>query len=156
MLITVATGTGEGPTPPAAFDAALMSAGVANYNLIYLSSVIPAGSVVERSKYLAQAREYGHRLYAVLARGQEHRSGTSAWAGLGWVQERETGCGLFVELSGATRSEVEEAITITLESMMAKRGRAFGPIQRELAGIECQGTPVCALVIGVYESASWD
>ena len=128
MLITVATGTGEGPTSLAAFDAALIDAGVANYNLIYLSSVIPAGSVVQRSKYLAQAKEYGDRLYVVLARGQERRPGKSVWAGLGWVQENETGCGLFVELRGATKSEVEEAISVTLESMMAKRGRAFGPI----------------------------
>lgn len=39
MHIYVTTGTGEGPTPLAAFDAALINAGVANYNLICLSSV---------------------------------------------------------------------------------------------------------------------
>jgi arginine decarboxylase len=44
LEIQVTTGTGEGPTPLAAFDAALLDAGVANYNLILLSSVIPAGA----------------------------------------------------------------------------------------------------------------
>ena len=41
MTITLSTGTGEGPTPLAAFDAALVDAGVADHNLICLSSVIP-------------------------------------------------------------------------------------------------------------------
>jgi arginine decarboxylase len=42
MRIYVTTGKGEGPTPLAAFDAALIDAGIPNYNLIYLSSVILA------------------------------------------------------------------------------------------------------------------
>jgi arginine decarboxylase len=41
MQIHVSSGRGEGPTPLAAFDAALRDAGVSNYNLIALSSVIP-------------------------------------------------------------------------------------------------------------------
>ena len=45
MKIIVTSGTGEGPTSLAAFDAALLDAGVANYNLICLSSIIPPGSM---------------------------------------------------------------------------------------------------------------
>ena len=41
--IVLSTGLGVGPTALAAFDAALLDAGVANYNLICLSSVIPPG-----------------------------------------------------------------------------------------------------------------
>jgi arginine decarboxylase len=156
MLITVTAGTGEGPTPLAAFDAALLNAGVANYNLICLSSIIPAGGEVRRSKYVASSEEFGHRLYVVLARHDEHHPGKSAWAGLGWSQESDKGCGLFVELHGSSSSEVEDAITVTLESMMAKRGKTFGPIHRELAGIDCRGSPVCALVVAVYRSESWN
>ncbi len=48
--IALAAGLGEGPTQLAAFDAALRDAGVANYNRICLSSVIPPGSVIERRK----------------------------------------------------------------------------------------------------------
>jgi hypothetical protein len=54
MEIYLSTGIGEGPTPLAAFDAAL-NAGIANYNLIVLSSVIPARSVMRRAKFVAIA-----------------------------------------------------------------------------------------------------
>lgn len=65
MQIFVTTGTGDGPTPLAAFDAALINAGVANYNLLYLSSVIPADAVIQRAKYVAPPDEYAYRLYLV-------------------------------------------------------------------------------------------
>ena len=44
LLIT--SGAGEARTEPAAFDAALLSAGVGNFNLIRLNSVIPTGSMI--------------------------------------------------------------------------------------------------------------
>ena len=46
MHIQIGSGVGLGPTKMAAFDAALHQAGVANYNLLRLSSVIPADSHV--------------------------------------------------------------------------------------------------------------
>ena len=39
--ITIRTGSGQGHTKLSAFDHALLTAGVANFNLITLSSVIP-------------------------------------------------------------------------------------------------------------------
>ncbi len=156
MQIVVTSGTGEGPTPLAAFDAALLSAGVANYNLIYLSSVIPPGSSIELRRFVQPSDEYGHRLYLVAARHHEHRLGSSAWAGLGWTQAEKTGRGLFVELHGTSKSEVEEAIDATLGSMIAKRGQSYGPVHSEIVGVECHGKPVCALVVAVYKSAGWD
>jgi len=44
--IQVSGGIGSGPTELSAFDQALVRAGVANYNLIYLSSVLPPDSDV--------------------------------------------------------------------------------------------------------------
>src|SRR3972149_265928 len=123
MHIQVSTGTGEGPTPLAAFDAALASAGVLNYNLIHLSSVIPPLSVIDRAKSTAPPDEYGHRLYVVMATRGAHDLGQQAWAGLGWVQEPADGRGLFVELLGESRDEVREKIEATLKSMMASRRR---------------------------------
>ena len=99
-LIHVTNGIGEEPTPLAAFDQALISAGVAHYNLIVLSSMIPAGCVVRRTKYITKADEYGYRLYLVMARSEEQQKGKSAWAGLGWAQDQNTGRGLFVEMHG--------------------------------------------------------
>ncbi len=41
MKIHIGTSIGTGETELSAFDTALYNAGIANYNLLYLSSVIP-------------------------------------------------------------------------------------------------------------------
>jgi arginine decarboxylase len=156
VIISITHGTGKGPTPVAAFDAALTEAGIANYNLIYLSSIIPDGSVLRRAKYVTPEHEYGYRLYVVMARCDVQQPGQPAWAGIGWVQVPESGCGLFVEVSGATREQVENDIHTSLASMRASRPQCYGAIESEVAGITCQDQPVCALVIAVYKSVSWD
>ncbi len=156
MRITITCGTGEGPTPLAAFDQALLDAGVANYNLIYLSSIIPAGGSIERARFVTPPDEYGYRLYVVMARHDEQRIGQMAWAGLGWTQEVETGRGLFVELHGADRLEVEREIHSTLEAMISTRPLHYGSIRCEIAGKACTGKPVCAVVLAVYKSEGWD
>lgn len=156
MRITVTSGTGEGPTPIAAFDAALLDAGVLNYNLIHLSSVIPPNSTVERAVYAAPAGEYGHRLYVVMARNDQTAEGVEAWAGLGWVQEREDGRGLFVECTGASDAAVRRDVAATLDAMMERRHRLYGPIDCETAGRRCKGWPTCAVVIGIYRSEGWE
>ncbi|OGO06836.1 MAG: hypothetical protein A2Y73_03300 [Chloroflexi bacterium RBG_13_56_8] len=156
MRIYLSAGRGEGPTPLAAFDAALRDAGVANYNLICLSSVIPPNSEIVRSKFESSQDEYGHQLYVVMARMNEQIPGKTAWAGLGWTQDPKDGRGLFVELHGSDGVGVERRIHTTLESMMSARSYAYGPIQSEVVGVECHDRPVCALVIAVYKSKGWD
>lgn len=155
MEIHVTTGTGEGPTPIAAFDAALMNAGIANYNLICLSSVIPAGSVVRRTKFNTAPDEYGHRLYVVMSRHDERQMGRSAWAGIGWTQDHDSGRGLFVEVHGSDRNQVEGDIEATLKFMMARRPISYGGIESAVVGVECRDKPVCAVAIAVYQSAGW-
>ncbi len=49
MDIKVVKGAGEASIPLSAFDAALKDAGIYNYNLITLSSVIPPGSKVQKT-----------------------------------------------------------------------------------------------------------
>jgi arginine decarboxylase len=156
LQITLTTGVGEGPTPVAAFDQALLNAGVANYNLIYLSSVIPPNSVIRRARFESPPDEYGHRLYVVIARHDQHQPGHAAWAGVGWTQEEKTGRGLFVELHGSNRASVEADIQASLRFMKSKRSLAYGVIDSEIVGIECRGQPVCALAIAVYKSKGWE
>jgi len=156
VKIHLTVGRGEGPTRLAAFDAALRDAGVANYNLICLSSVIPPGSEIVRARYVPQGDEYGHRLYVVMAREDTQAPGTTAWAGLGWTQDPRDGRGLFVELHGAEREDVERRIHATLEAMIPTRPFRYGPIQTEILGVECKDKPVCALVIATYKSEGWD
>ena len=70
LRIPILASTGSGPTALAAFDAALLGAGIANYNLIRLSSVIPPSTVIDATDG-APWRERGHwgdRLYCVYAR----------------------------------------------------------------------------------------
>jgi arginine decarboxylase len=50
MHIQVSGGRGYGPTELAAFDHALHKAGIPNFNLIYLSSILPPGSNVKVTK----------------------------------------------------------------------------------------------------------
>jgi arginine decarboxylase len=156
MEIRVASAVGCGPTPLAAFDAALRSAGVEDYNLIALSSVIPPGSIVTRTRCSSRPSEYGHRLYVVMAHQEAIRPGEEAWAGLGWTQEPESGRGLFVELHGSSRRCVEAEVGWTLDAMKHARRYAYGKNESEIAGVVCERDPVCALVIAVYASERWE
>ncbi len=99
MDIHVGSGVGLGPTKMAAFDAALYMAGAANYNLLRLSSVIPPGSnvVAYEASIPELPGKWGDRLYAVMAEMRVDTPNVEAWAGIGWVQDAETGKGLFVE-----------------------------------------------------------
>ena len=156
MQITITSGTGEGPTSVAAFDAALINSGVSNYNLLCLSSIIPPGSILKRARFISPETEYGHRLYVVVARHDETREGNAAWAGLGWTRDKKSGRGLFVELHGSDKTEVEKAIHDTLKTMSANRSIPCGAIETEITGIPCRGMPVCAVVVAVYRSEGWE
>jgi arginine decarboxylase len=156
MQIYLTTGTGEGPTALAAFDAALIDAGVANHNLIYLSPVIPPHSVIRRTPYVASPNAYGDRLYVAMALQIEGQPGMGAWAGLGWTQDHADGRGLFVEIHGSKRAQVECDILTTLTAMMGNRPLRYGAIEMEVAGIECRRQPACALAIAVYQSECWE
>lgn len=155
MEIVIAQGTGDDVTPLAAFDAALMACGVANYNLIALSSVIPPDSTLVKKTYVTPPDEYGQRLYVVMSRHDVQTQGELAVAGIGWTQA-EDGRGLFVELHGRGLYQVQMAIRHTLESMIASRPSIhYGGINSEVAIIGCQSQPVCALVLAVYKSEPW-
>jgi arginine decarboxylase len=155
VKIKLSAAVGSGPTALAAFDAALRNAGVENYNLLPLSSVIPRGATIERVRHESPESEYGYRLYVVMAREIATRAGEDAWAGLGWTQEPGSRRGLFVELHGSTRHEVECAIDSTLDSMKQSRPYEYGKNEREIIGATCEDRPVCALVIATYTSEGW-
>ena len=155
MQIKITSAVGSGPTTLAAFDAALRSAGIENYNLIPLSSVIPGKAELQRARYVTPRHEYGHRLYVVMARHDATQAGEEAWAGLGWTQEPDTRRGLFVELHGSSRRSVETAIGSTLDSMKRDRPYDYAKNESEVVGITCDDDPVCALVVAVYASEPW-
>jgi arginine decarboxylase len=153
--IALARGVGRGPTALAAFDSALLDAGVANYNLIVLSSVIPPGSVIERCRWHTPAHEWGQRLYCVVSQMREERAGHAAHAGIGWVRDETDGRGLFVELHDSDRDRLQRDLQTTLQSMQRQRGIDLGPVHTEIASAACESEPVCALVIAVYAPQPW-
>ena len=153
--IVMARGVGAGPTSLAAFDAALLDAGVANYNLICLSSVIPPGSRVERRRWHTPPHEWGQRLYCVLSQAREDRPGHEVHAGIGWVRDASDGQGLFVELHDHDHARLDRDLRATLQTMQVNRGMALGSVHTEIASARCEAAPVCALVIAVYRSEPW-
>lgn len=157
MKLYMAKAVGRGSTELAAFDAALVGAGVANFNVIRLSSVIPPHSEiveVERCPF-AQPGGWGDRLYAVYAERRTSVPGAQVWAGVGWSQDRETGCGLFVEHEGAREQYVTEQISASLRDLQTIRGLDLGPIHTCVIGAMCSGSPTCALVVCSYGTEPW-
>jgi arginine decarboxylase len=157
LTIEVASGVGRGPTAIAAFDGALREAGVHNYNLVRLSSVVPPASEIKVLGGAAKpAGDWGDRLYVVYAAQQATLVGEEAWAGIGWVQQPGTRKGLFVEHEGPSEEMVRSAITASLDSLTEGRdAEVFGPARTVVRGAVCEGEPTCALVVAVFESQGW-
>jgi arginine decarboxylase len=160
MNIHVTSGLGTGPTKLSAFDSALNHAGVANYNLLRLSSVIPPKTKIivhdDDDPVKNLPGEWGDKLYVVTAEQRADTPNQEAWAGVGWVQEKKSGKGLFVEHEGNSEEAVRRDITQSLEGLMATRNVDFGEISMKVVGRTCTSHPVCALVIAVYKSEGWD
>lgn len=161
MQIHLTTGIGAGPTKLSAFDAALNDTGIANYNLIRLSSVIPPGTTIVAHKGRKIPKTtvpglWGDRLYVVMAEQREETPNAEAWAGIGWVQDKETGQGLFVEHEGNSEATVRRDIKQSLEALMATRNIDYGPVHMEVVGTVCKHLPVCAIAIAVYQVSDWE
>jgi arginine decarboxylase len=158
LEITLTTGEGAGPTALSAFDAALCAAGVGEYNLVRLSSVIPPRSAVVTGGGQDQLTgRWGDRLFCVYASQVAERTGEQAWAGIGWVLRGDgSGAGLFVEHEGTSEQAVRGQIAASLGDMVGRRGGAYTAPQVLLQGAVCVDRPVCALVVAGYETAGWD
>lgn len=156
MKIQISKGVGDGPTELAAFDQALVKAGIANFNLIYLSSVLPPGSdVIAPDKPTRPAGDWGDRLYLVIAQMRTIQRNQEVWAGIGWMQDLKTKQGLLVEHEGHNEGEVRADIENSLKALAKNRRQEFGPIHMEVVGGRCENRPVCALVVAVFESEPW-
>lgn len=163
MQIQIVTSTGEGKTLLSAFDNALQNAGVSNYNLIVLSSIIPPQSTIVRKKsYVTPPEEFGHRLYVVRAEMRSNETGKFIAAGVGWYL-LDDGRGFFVEheLVGDTKVaveyDIENRIRNSLSDMCAFRHIRFVKemVQTAIAIKQVDGQPACALAVAVYRSEPW-
>ena len=113
-VIRVLRGRGTGPTALSSYDAALASVNLHDYNLVGVSSVVPAGVRVETIEEAPDLGSAGNRLTVVEARSTlaPAESGP-ACAAIGWALPLN-GAGIVYEGSGTdpdgTRQEVREGL----------------------------------------------
>jgi arginine decarboxylase len=157
LTIRVSAGVGEGRTRLSAFDAALVSAGVANFNLVRLSSVIPPGAdVLSVGGPQLMAGVHGDRLYCVYAEAYASIPQEEAWAGVAWSRRNDdSGEGLFVEHGGVSEATVTHDLRMSLADLSHRRGSDFVEAGLVTTSTRCVDHPVCALVIATYYSAGW-
>ncbi len=158
MNIHIGTSAGKGETELSAFDTALFNAGIANYNLIYLSSVIPPKSDLilhDGGIKVELPGTWGDKLYVVMAQKRTSVHGEMVSAGVGWVQDPKTKKGLFVEHEGHSPDEVAELIRRSLKTLMKTRDIDFGEIHMKVVSEVCDSLPVCAMAVAVYQNETW-
>lgn len=156
MKIHVTAGTGCATTELGAFDRALYEAGIANLNLIKLSSVIPAGAelvVTDPKTYRAEGC-WGDRLYVVMAESRTSVPDETVCAGIGWSYD-SSGRGLFVGVEGTSEQYVRDSITHSLKDLAETRGIDAVETDMVLSSSSYEDAPVCALVAAVYQSEPW-
>ncbi|VXC16918.1 pyruvoyl-dependent arginine decarboxylase [Nocardioides sp. AX2bis] len=148
------TGSGTGRTRLSAFDAALREAGVADLNLVTLSSVIPERSTVVQAHEPLGA-DHGDRLWCVLASDGAEQHGEVVWAGLGWAVDRRTTGGVFVEHHSGSEEALRAQIALSLEDLCASRGWHDVETGTAVASAHCIDDPVCAVAVAAYEVQGW-
>jgi arginine decarboxylase len=147
--IRVARGVATGPTEMASYDAALAAAGVENYNLVAVSSVIPAGATVEVVDSMPDLGPAGERLTVVEARATTTGPGHVS-AGLGWATG--PGPGLFYEAAAeADPTTVRERVVEGLAAGRDLREWTFEEETVEVASVDAEGgTYTTAVVVAAY------
>ncbi|RKD93291.1 pyruvoyl-dependent arginine decarboxylase [Halopiger aswanensis] len=149
--IRVVWGVASAPTAMASYDAALAEAGVENYNLVSVSSVIPAGVDVEAVGTAPDLGPAGERLTVVEARATSAGPGRVS-AALAWSQSVDDGPGLFYETAGEMdREDVERRVREGLAAGQELRDWEFTePRVAVESGQAESGTYTTALVLAVY------
>jgi len=109
-VIRVVWGSATGPTATAAYDAALAEANIHNYNLVTVSSVVPADPPLEVVGTAPDLGPVGNRLTVVQSKATvSPEESEPAVAGIGWARS-DSGRGIFYEEAGSDHESVSEAI----------------------------------------------
>jgi arginine decarboxylase len=148
MKIRVVRGSAVAPTKMASYDAALADANIHNYNLIHVSSVIPADATVEFVDTAPDLGSVGDELTVVEARATSAAQSVSA--ALAWA-ESEEGPGLFYEAAGEESPErTRERVEAGLEAGQALREWSFFDHEVVTARAEPDEGFATAAVLAVY------
>lgn len=149
--IRVVWGSASGPTAMASYDAALAEAGVENYNLVSVSSMIPAGVSVEAVGTAPDLGPVGERLTVVEARATTAGPGRVS-AALAWSQSDDDGPGLFYETAGEMdRTDVERRVREGLSAGQKLREWTFADPRVAVESRQADsGRYTTAVVLAVY------
>ena len=156
-VIRVVWGSGTGPTETAAYDAALAEAGIHDYNLVAVSSVVPAEPPVEAVGTAPDLGPAGEKLTVVQARasvppvesGTAHE-GQPAVAAVGWARSAE-GSGVFYEADGRDPERVRGSVATGLRHGCSLL--EWEPVDRKLVLRTADPDPdrhTCVVVCAVY------
>ncbi len=163
MKIFVTSGIGTGSTKLSAFDNALLNAGVHNYNIIRLSSVIPKGADIVK-KDAEESGSPGDKAYMVYAEERTDGSENIA-AGLGWYLFDQEKYGIFVEhhykSKKLSKKQAEEkvltAIKKSVKDLCKNRGKQFKEkkLNHLIKSFEINNIPSCVFVGALYKIESF-
>lgn len=146
-LIRVVWGTASGKTAVSSYDTALAEAGVHNYNLIPVSSVIPAGTTVEQVGSAPDLGPIGNKLYVIQSRATTKNG--RATAGLGWTRIEDGG--VFYESNGEIAPEdARSRITTGLTEARNIREWPAGSNEVKVVCTRDSDGYATAVVLGVY------
>lgn len=162
MKIYLTTGVGFGKTPLSAFDGALADAGVMNFNLIVLSSVIPIGTTIVNEKMPVEDSEWGNKLYCVKAEMRSRDSGRFIGAALGWYQ-LEDGRGVFVEheetgeVESSVEADLKEEVKRSIMDLCKNRNIEYDEKRMgvKIRTVQVKDLPASVIVVAAYKSEDW-
>lgn len=163
MDIVVVSSKGTAKTELSSFDSALKNAGVHNFNLIPLSSVIPPkANIVQKEKITERLGEVGDRLYLVKAEMRGTNSSEYIGAAIGWYVFGDEG-GVFVEhetrgfTEEVVRKELEQRVERSLQDLCIFREKSFdnAKIGSVYSITKVEDDPACVLALAVYKAEPW-
>ncbi|MCL6580731.1 MAG: arginine decarboxylase, pyruvoyl-dependent [Firmicutes bacterium] len=141
----VVTGVGEGETELTAFDAALLDAGLGNYNLVKMSSIMPPGARL--SDRLRQEVPPGSLLPVACGHLTCNRPGEVISAAVAAGLTGST-YGVIMEHKGfVSRARIEREIREMVEEALARRGLA--PREIVVAAVEHRVERVGCVFAGI-------
>jgi len=148
MQLRIVRGTGTGPTAVSSYDAALVDANVHDYNVVSVSSVVPAEASVEAVGTAPDLGPAGNRLTAVEARATAAGPDGVA-AGLAWATGE--GAGLVYEAHGEAAATVRTELQEGIAAGCDLRDRSFDDPEFLTATAEADpGTYATAVVLAAY------
>lgn len=168
--IRVLQGVGTGPTALAAYDAALAEAGVHDYNLVEVSSVVPADAALTVADSAPDLGPVGNRLTVVQSEatvapssagdnaevgagaeaGADESSADRAVAGIGWARSAD-GPGIFYETAGDDEETVRESIRTGLDHGVSLRNWSVADSDVVIEGADARpNAHATAVVLAAY------